>query len=342
MTVTFIDPSGEQLADRLTRRRFTATDPVAYISVRFFDAAHPGLQRPEEVVYRDGAYRYPYSIASTVAGTSYTVVRQGGWTDNLELHVEEQHSSAPAAPTPAVLPAGYLGSIAQYDLLLVNGTLEGTDRSGNSRHLGNVNPQAMPDLIPGRASLAPIAYPGVYLEAGLNQYPALSIPSHGAMTACVRFAYAPYNHVGQAAYMFLYSDWTTGDEVGAAQYALGLSNNGTSIFYYSEHSYPKVGGAFGFNPVAPPGDGLERFACLRRDASGTSITIDVDGESATGTAPAPTGGSYARLRIGRDTTTEAFPRGQNWNGKLAVFGLWDYRMTDAQVLDVRKRMMGLP
>lgn len=107
MTVTYTDASGGTLPSAAAARGFTCTAPLAYACVRYLaSAAHPG-QRPEEVIYRDGAFRYPY-LRSTVASNVYSLVRDGGWPRDIELHAEEQ--------TPIPTSGQPMGAIYEVDL----------------------------------------------------------------------------------------------------------------------------------------------------------------------------------------------------------------------------------
>jgi hypothetical protein len=103
MTVTFAAASGSALPSRTAPRAFTTTGDVAYVCARF-----PDSDLPEEVVYRDGAFRPPYSASSTRVGNSFTIVRSGGWPSGLALRVEELVTVAPSGRP--------LGAIYEVDL----------------------------------------------------------------------------------------------------------------------------------------------------------------------------------------------------------------------------------
>jgi len=97
MTVTFSVPTGEFLPSRTAPRVFTCTRELEFACVRYRPDADKPVPRAVEMVWFNGEFQYPYSLASNVKGNTYTVVRQGGWSEDLELHVRE------VTPLPATL-----------------------------------------------------------------------------------------------------------------------------------------------------------------------------------------------------------------------------------------------
>ncbi len=63
---------------------------VPFVSVSYGDG------RPEELAYRDGAFRYPF-LGSTRVGDTFALRRTGGWPANPTVHVEE---AAPSGVVP--------------------------------------------------------------------------------------------------------------------------------------------------------------------------------------------------------------------------------------------------
>jgi len=94
MTISFAVPSGVPLPHRYASRIFTATRELSYCCAHFVS----GPQRPQEFVYRDGAFQWPY-LESKREGDTYTIVRTGGWPRNLELRPKEvpEQSGAPSS-----------------------------------------------------------------------------------------------------------------------------------------------------------------------------------------------------------------------------------------------------
>jgi hypothetical protein len=101
MTIVFLDDKGT-LQNRYQQRQFTATLPLAYACVDYFDPARPNEKRPQEIVYRDGAFQFPYDVGSKKEGNLYTVVRQAGWSDSLHLRAEETAPAGAAGYFPVV------------------------------------------------------------------------------------------------------------------------------------------------------------------------------------------------------------------------------------------------
>jgi hypothetical protein len=85
MTVAFIDTPGSILPSVSEPIDFTVTKTPVAISVSF------GSGLTEERVYRDGAFLYPY-LGSTQSGggTTFSLVRTGGWPRNIQVYVDEQ------------------------------------------------------------------------------------------------------------------------------------------------------------------------------------------------------------------------------------------------------------
>jgi hypothetical protein len=103
MTVAFVDTPGVPLSAPDAPVRFTATEPVPALSVRF------GSGRVEERVYRDGAFVFPYAT-STKVGNTYTVRRTGGWPTTPTVYIDE------LAPPPTIPIGGQpMGAVYTVD-----------------------------------------------------------------------------------------------------------------------------------------------------------------------------------------------------------------------------------
>lgn len=327
MTITFLDSSGP-LPNVVASRRFTATDPLAYACVRYFDPDRPGLQRGEEVVYRDGAFRYPYSLASTQDGTTYTVVRQGGWSSDLELHAEEKSTGA---PTPA-LPGNLFGADAIWSLLHVPGsnppTIDPTDYSGNSRNTTIANSyDAAQCLIPGRAAM----------NATPSFVQCNSMPIHlGALTIFGVLRCSPLP-TAQDNWIYAVGNYGTGAPAGNMSFSLllGSSGNNKPRYYAAYGSRQTI--VYDFSTIAYPADGLYHFFCCMRNAAGTVVTFGLDDTFETSSTLTPPDGGSA----GQSTIGWAAGASSKFNGNLYGLQVVPSERSQAEMLSVRKTYMGL-
>ena len=264
---------------------------------------------------------------------------------------------AAAAPVPQ-LQSNIASAVAMWslDVDMSLGSMLGTDRSGNTLNLSSNGALTFPDIIPGgKASITwsldtrTTSYP-VGFQAGIS-YPALRLT--GAMSVTFRAmksAYPPPPNVPWTNYQYMVACGNGNDATanGNMLWSVGVSIGPTKggVFYYSE-SGVKVGASFiSTLPLTSSGlssDGLWHFVAMRREASGV-VTIDVDGSSQTSGALAPpTAGSTSRVFIGRpamDPITTLTDIGLI--GSVRDVCVWPSRLTDAQVLFLRKQSMGLP
>jgi hypothetical protein len=101
MSVSFIDPSGKTLVSTSEPLDFSCTTTPIAISIGF------GSVRPEERVYRDGAFLPGYRRSTASAGV-FSIVRDQEWPANPQLYVDE----------PTLPPVGgqTMGAIYEVDL----------------------------------------------------------------------------------------------------------------------------------------------------------------------------------------------------------------------------------
>ena len=104
MTVTFLDASGKTLDGKAEALDFIVSTDVIAISIGF------GSVRNEERAYRDGAFLRGYTQSTKLPppegefGTTYRLVRDGGWPASPQLYVDEQ----PVVPAqPDLQPLNY-------------------------------------------------------------------------------------------------------------------------------------------------------------------------------------------------------------------------------------------
>jgi hypothetical protein len=183
MTVTFID-SPNSVIGKTEALDFTASGEVIAISVGF------GAVRDEERVYRDGAFLRSYT-RSTKVGTTYSIVRDGGWPANPQLYVDE-------AP---VLPATFWTTLYDKDLrtlpnqtvsasmvnTFINFTADGQPWCfhGSSGSLMIVNGQGMVGNVSGDYSSGG-AYAGLHVGLKLYQMVGYDVAKETALQ--VRFS----------------------------------------------------------------------------------------------------------------------------------------------------------
>lgn len=139
MSVVFIDASGKTLDSTLEPLDFSCTTVPVAISIGF------GSTRPEERVYRDGAFLPGYSRSRASAGV-FSIVRDQEWPGNPQLYVDE------VAAIPSTLWdtlgdfdftsfATTTPNTAQNDVTVVLGgkTWNVANRNGGAPGQGNVN-----------------------------------------------------------------------------------------------------------------------------------------------------------------------------------------------------------
>lgn len=88
-SVTWVTPPSSTLAS-----------PSAPVIFRIGQVEVPAISvsvagKPEERVYRDGAFVWPY-LDSVKKSTQFTLHRTGGWRDDFQVHVDECDAGAPS------------------------------------------------------------------------------------------------------------------------------------------------------------------------------------------------------------------------------------------------------
>jgi hypothetical protein len=331
MTVTFLDPPGKTLDSTSEALDFSCTTTPVAISVGF------GSRRAEERVYRDGAFLPGYQRSTANAGV-FSIVRDDVWPGNPQLYVDEGVITAPVA---ALLPAGYGGALAQWSCHRSGSTMDVADRSGNGYTLGGANPNALADLIPGKAALCPKGNgsggPAVISRANT---PAFVLT--GALTILARVCLQGYNAAGTAGYVVSYANFADGNETGNAQWAMVCEQGGGPFngrLAYFAQSGPSKTSQLAYSNTVQLHDGLHHFCCIRRNAAGTVVDVQVDADSRQTTGlSAPTGGTTCILRLGGNTFSTAT---ELVNGLQADVNVVSARLSDAQVAAARVIMMGL-
>ncbi len=248
-------------------------------------------------------------------------------------------SGGAPAKTAALLPAGQFGAIWQIAAQQAGFVVSGADRSGSNLSCGDVNPLALPDLVPGKLSLMPsgsLPSPQPLLRVAT---PALALKAD--MTLMFRFALLGYNIEGAAQYVVSYAKFSDGTEAGACLWSAvfeASANQNVRLAYFAQSGPTKVAQLAFCTSLPVKGDGWH-FGCIRRDATGTSVDVQVDTTSVnTSGLLAPTGGTTSFPCLGWDT---AAPQAEGLHGLIADINLWSVRLSDAQVEVCRKIMMGL-
>lgn len=309
MAVTFTDPAGFKFSDKISPLRFSTDRDVSAVSISF------GGDRPEERIYRAGGFVYPYA-ASTRVGNAFTVRRTGGWPE-LPEDVSEPGYARTAlyvdeVPVSAAAPAYQPNTDGPTGLWRLNGySSVQTDLSGNGidgsataggQHRG-------PDLVPGQICLDTSSF--------------ASSPTHPAVN--------PSDLAGEMTVVWRMS-WR-----GGTPYVAHMNSYGTWRIFVSPNvlRYTNAAGA-AWSSTLVPGQPWSFYA-MRRAANG-AVTFDMDGASQSSgplALPPVTFRPGGQLRIGTDEQiTLAY-------ASFADFGVWPFRMSDAQILARRKIMMGL-
>lgn len=341
MTISYASPSESTLPTDSAARVFTCTQELAYSCVRFLQS--PGEPaRAEEVVWRDGAFRYPYSVASSRVGDTYTVVRQGGWSDDLALHAEEA-----GAPAAAYLPADVLGFKAQYTLNIdrPSRNVFTADYSSYAHDLPGSNGLAVPDLVPGEAAMRSWDNEGTTPTGASGIFHTSPVPALGYLGEMSLVARCFYGHYVMSPVFFQYiaafADYALGTEAGNACYSLVVGTGNPYLIYFAQATAAKTAILYTSTLAIPYATWF--FVALRRAASGI-VTLDLDGASQTsGALSLPTGGTDGRLAIGRPPTSGALGGGADHGLIGAVMNpcLIDRRLTDDEIAYCRSTMMGL-
>lgn len=227
--------------------------------------------------------------------------------------------AAPATPAtygiPSPLPTLY-APIAQWGLIGKNDFVL-TDRSGNGRDLTLAEPSNLaPDITPGY--VAP-------RNAGFRSTDAV-FRIAGELTVCLRAWWDGTTNTGLI--------WCgEAGETQAANVLYQLTVDATSRLKYLAES--GAGVDISFAPNIYPSPGRWQFYCLRRDASGV-VTLNLDDmQSTSGALGIPDGGSTSTLRVGKEGNVSG---ALNWMGAFADVGIWNIRLSDAQVANVRRLM----
>lgn len=245
-----------------------------------------------------------------------------------------------SAASAALLGVGYAGALAQWACLRSGDVLSGEDRSGNAYHMGDVNPMCLPDLIPGKAAMCPKGNGDPVAPTTLSRAAVPALQLAGALTVCARVALMGYNFAGSAGFVAGVGNFTDASEAGNQLWALCTEQNALNasrIFYYAQAGAGKVA-QFAYSNVVTLNNGLFHFVCIRRDAAGTVVDVQVDTDSKQTTGlTKPTGGTTGYPRLGGNSLGTPT---QLVNGLQADVNVFGSRLTDAQVEIARRTMMG--
>jgi hypothetical protein len=237
MATNFQAASGSDLPSPFAPRVFTAAGYIAFVSARLFDAKRPSRKRAEEIVYRDGAFHWPYDAGSTRVGSLFTVVREGGWPIDLELHVEP-------AGGATLQPLNYAANIVAAWALNEPAGDANLDRSGRGRHFTSSRLASemanAPDLVPGKSC---IWSPGPYASAPKTCRQTDAVwGMYGEYTLAYRmFLSTPE---GSIEHCFVQGQGTPAG-VASVAFQSGVIGNGATpycLYYYAERL--KVGQVF--------------------------------------------------------------------------------------------------
>jgi hypothetical protein len=268
-----------------------------------------------DMVYQDGIFAQAYS-ASTLAGSAFTLRRNGGWPPGVQFapKVKEQSTSSTAGDlTP------HLGPTAWYVLDPIS---QLTDQSGNGNTLSVISASS---AIAGPAVGYVAAASGRWRRTGN-----VAFRTSGAVSAI-----ALLNRAGDASH----HPWFAGAEDSGASFAtwwkFGVNDDG-SIIYACDRS-----GVSLFATLAPAGTvpltGFNVVGCVRSASAVVSAYLN---GVAVGTpysqGAASTGGSNAWLAIGQDAFS-SLP-----NQALMVIGVWaGSALSPADMLSLYHRLRGL-
>lgn len=254
---------------------------------------------------------------------------------------EKRTGGSSSAAPPAPLPAGYLGALAQWDCLRVGAVISGADKSGNGYHCGDINPNALPGLLPGRSSICPVGTGNPVAPVFLSRAATAALQLTGAITVMAKVALQGYEFAGTAGYVASCGNAAGAGDPSNSLWSLVCEQTGTTasrIIYFATYSAAKTP-VLAYSNVVTLNDGQPHFICLRRDATGTvvDLQVDTDNKQTTGLTQ-PTGGATAFIRLGGSTSAAGT---ELVNGVQALVGVWGSRLTNAQVLAARSIMMGV-
>lgn len=194
------------------------------------------------------------------------------------------------------------------------------DRSGNNRNLQSGAVLPAPDFIPGHTCVT------------RNSLARASDPAFqrlGEITVCARvWRYdvgAPYQYICDVGN-------SSGQPEGNTCFNFLIDSAGR-LLAASEHGNA-TGSGFVSTLVPPAGRWV--FVALRRNAAGDLFTIDMDAASQSGAVIPPTGGSISYLTVGGVNVGPGL-----WQGGIADIGFYPTRLTNAQITERRKLMMGI-
>lgn len=246
--------------------------------------------------------------------------------------------------SPALLPGGHLGALLQVHMLkeLGQNFCNGYDRSGNALAFETKNPNTAPSDIPGRA-----CWDNALIKSYFSCVSSDALRLRGEMTFIGKIAAPGYKSEGNESYIIHCGDWTSGNPSGACLFSLGVgvpTPAGSALFYYCEWDAGggnKGGGSWATPIISHMNDGTFKWVALRRNAAGTQVTMNCDGEQWTSpdTLHPPTAGGGAIVHLGG--TNLGGSSAQHFLGQVEDFNLWNRRLTDAEMADCRRRMMGL-
>jgi hypothetical protein len=340
MTVTFEVASGSVLPSPDAPRKFTATGELSFAIVRFRPDVDRPVQRAEETVWRDGSFRYPYSLESTKVGNLYTVVRQGGWTSDLELYVQEKFVALSATLQTNIGSS----ALAMWELgIAANGDEKNFDRSGNSRDLTFQSVWSAPDLIPGDTAILTWAADGVVAgPSGVLANTIAALNVLGEMSVTMRLYPVSYQLFSSSNNQYIYTHGNFGDTSDGGNVTCSLVyGTGHTLVYFAQTGAGKSAIIYDSGLSVPKRQWS--FVSLRRSTTGV-VTVGVNGAYATSGALAlPTNGSTGYVNLGRaPLPTGGSSPNFGWLGLMKDVVVWNRRLTDAEELAKRKEAMGLP
>lgn len=246
------------------------------------------------------------------------------------------------AKVPALTPAGFKGALAQWSCLWKAnggaGIVDMSDRSGNGNSLSDQVNSVGADIIPGQRSAfwqntpAPLA--------PIGTLPALRLT--GEITVYARVMMVP-GYAGAPSWVALCNDFSAGAPNGNCLWSLLVHSqkgvtSANQLRYYVANGAGGTTVLFDSTALPPANDGLWHFVSMRRDVTGTIVTLGVDGVYETsGALLPPTGGSASKAQVGKALTdaTDLF-YGQEAN--VDVIGR---RLSDAELLQANNIVMGL-
>ncbi len=252
MTVTWIDVPNTPISRRETLDFTTTSDPIA-ISIKF------PTSRPEELVYRDGVFQFPY-LGSTKVGNTFHLNRITGWPENVRVYVMEAPGGT-TGPVPSVWQllysvdfttetpyndpsSGVIHPVTLQDgsTWYFMGSRTGADFAGaiDSNGIGwdqNIATGASPGFIP----LGPITTPFLW-------FPFSQLPGYDPeITTCVRIL--PPSNIGAAVGFASMSEDVPSGVFGSTHLAANRIYDAFVTKYDSTANGGQVSGLFGFEGI---------------------------------------------------------------------------------------------